>query len=95
LKWNIPSNIAFAYVLIAGAVLGAAVSVLGCLTVKCKHYCFTVPLMLIALITGLIFFAAGIGVLAFDVQGLVQKEICSSGGALKLNGKDFVQKQYS
>lgn len=89
-KWNVPSNMAFAYLLIAGAVFALIVSVLGFLTSQCKSCFVAVPLGLISFLAGLLAVIAGVGVFAGNYTNIVKNEVCGDA----VGGANFVRSQY-
>lgn len=84
-SWNVPSNAAFGYALIVAAIFGATVAILGFCAVCTMSYCCAIPLGIISFVTGLIFFVAGVAVLALNVADILDKQVC--GG---LNGLNFI-----
>lgn len=89
-NWKVPSNAAFGYALIIAAILGAAVAILGFCAAQTLSYCCAIPLGIITFIVGLIFFIAGLAVLALNVGQIIDNQVCSG-----INGKDWFQAQYA
>jgi hypothetical protein len=81
---------AFAYLLIAGAVFALAVSVFGFLTSRCKTCWVALPLGLISFLAGLLAVIAGVGVFAGNYTNIIKNQVC--GDALK--GSAFIKSQY-